>query len=100
MSQRASPFPIRIPIGLDVIQGSHERQQGDGPGAFDGLSECALVFGARSGDALGNDLAALSNEIPKRSRILVVDYQFFVSAKSANLSAMIYTLFRCGPGSG
>src|SRR5438105_8171507 len=54
--------------------------------ALDGGGHFALVPGAVAGDAAGNDLAALGDEVLEVAGVLVVDLEVLVGAVAAHLA--------------
>ena len=74
----------RLLVAPDVL--CSEWKQGKVPGALDGSSQSALVFGARAGLATRLDLAPL-REKPSRGRdVLVVDLPALVQAECTYLA--------------
>jgi hypothetical protein len=71
---------VHLALGITGV-----RQQGNMPGFLDRRTELALVGGAGSENATGNDLSPLSDEISQRFLILVVDAKLFINAESADL---------------
>ncbi|OHB32223.1 MAG: hypothetical protein A2X79_08440 [Desulfuromonadaceae bacterium GWB2_53_15] len=69
-----------------MIRGNGQQRQI--AGALNGLGNLSLVLGAVTGDATGNNLAALGNEVAKCARLFVIDSQIFLGAEAANLPAL------------
>src|SRR5689334_8629103 len=71
-------------------------------GALDGRGHLALVLGAVAGDAAGDDLAALGDEVLQRRLILEVHLGVLLGAEAAHLlaakAAATPTLLVIAPG--
>src|SRR5215471_3708654 len=74
-------------MAISSGRGHGVRQQGDLPRALDGLGHVALVSGAVTADAPGNDLAPLGHEQLEQVGILVVDDGAAIGAEPAHLLA-------------
>ncbi len=55
--------------------------------AFDRCRYRPLMFGAVAGNPAGNDLAPFGNKVSQDTRVLIIDIDFFVGAKSTNLAS-------------
>lgn len=87
----------RLPVESSIgFQCADKWQQGDSPGAFDGLVQGTLMFGAGSADSSGNDLPSFGNEKPQGFDVLVVDDQTAVRTEATDLAAMENAFFLGG----
>jgi hypothetical protein len=71
----------------DILIPRCKGQQGDVPRLLNGARESPLVCGADTGQAAGNNLAALRNELLQQAHIAIVDRIDLLHAKLADLLA-------------
>jgi len=69
------------------LEARRKRQQGNVAGLLDGASETALMRGAHTGEAAGNNFAALGHEALQETHVTVWDSVDLLGAELANLLA-------------
>jgi hypothetical protein len=65
-----------------------DRQERQVAGALDGLGDFPLVLRTITGDAAGNDLAALRYKVTEGTGFFVINSQVLFGAETANLPAL------------
>jgi hypothetical protein len=66
-----------------------ERQQSDVAGTLDRFGQLSLMIRTGTGNPSRGNLAALGNEVPQGTDILVIDCGLLVSTETANLATAI-----------
>src|SRR5437868_4189177 len=93
MTSPGSPSPetcwVRMSFMIcrppDSARGAGVRQQRHLAGVLNRRSDIPLVLRAVAGHPPGTDLAAVGNELPQQTGVLVVDVGDFLLAENANL---------------
>src|SRR5499427_4144346 len=76
---------IAVILSPGLAGGAGVRQHRHLTGVLDGRGDVALMLGAVAGDPPGPDLAAVGDELPQQTRVLVVHADDLLLAEQANL---------------
>lgn len=85
---RGWPNRLRLPLFQNEGDERHDA------GALERRSQLALVPGTIAGDAAGDDLSPLVDELPEAAHILIVDLRYLIDAEGANLPAPLPLFLR------